>query len=493
MRKNVKIALSAVLSAAMLLSVSACSSNESGGVENDVTVTTNAQYTPLLEHVKTLTDKVDGSIKVEKKIRWLSHWPIDETQAACELFKEVYGIPELGDESYGNDANNIFDYLKVDYAARYDQLGKLVVSGQSPDIFQFEIINYPYTAWKNLFQPIDPYIDLSDPAWDATRDVMKMFEWGGENYCAITVVNPDQVMWYKRSVINENGLTDPYELYRAGNWTWDTFLEMCDKFSDPDNNKFCVDGWQVPDRIVSTTGVPFISIEDGKLKSNLFNADIERAMNTIIDTLYKQNYRYPRHELNGWGINLAAWVTGDTLFMCDLTTALSGDSFQAYIKRYKWEENEVFFVPFPKDPQSDKYYQTAKIDSYMLCDGSQNTAGFNAWTQCILATQYDEETARISREQQQTNYVGFSDEICDFLDEIQYGGVFSPVFDFKGGIGQDIVDSNTVYNPVDCLTQIPYLNCLDVDNNPATFATLRAANEGRIMDRVNEINASIGS
>ena len=30
------------------------------------------------------------------------------------------------------DANNIFDYIKVDFAARYDQLGKMVVSGQSP-------------------------------------------------------------------------------------------------------------------------------------------------------------------------------------------------------------------------------------------------------------------------------------------------------------------------------------------------------------------------
>ena len=397
----------------------------------------------------------------------------------------------MGDESYGNDANNIFDYIKVDYAARYDQLGKMVVSGQSPDIFQFEIINYPYTAWKNLFQPIDPYIDLSDSAWDPTREVMKMFEWGGENYCAITVVNLDQVLWYKKSVIAENGLNDPYELYKAGNWDWNTFLEMCDKFSDPDNNKFCIDGWQVPDRIVSTTGVPFIGIENGKLKSNLYNADIERAMNTIIDTLYKENYRYPRHELNGWGTNLVNWVTGDTLFFADLSTALK-DSFQSYFKRYKWEDDEVFCVPFPKDPQSDKYYQTAKIDSFMLCDGAPNTAGFTAWTECCLATQYDEETNRIGREKLQNDYMGYSDALCDLFDELQFGGVMTPVFDFKGGIGQDIVDSNTVYNPVDCLTQIPYLNCLDVENNPATFTMLRSANEGRIDSRIEEINASIG-
>ena len=54
------------------------------------------------------------------------------------------------------------------------------------------------------------------------------------------------------------------------------------------------------------------------------------------------------------------------------------------------------------------------------------------------------------------------------------------------------MDGSTVQNPVDCLTQIPYLNCLDADGNPATFTTLRAANEGIIDSRLNEINASIG-
>lgn len=490
MKKNIfKTVTSSALCLAMLLSVSACSQTQEG---NDVEVTTNAEFTPLVEHIATLKNEVDNSIEVTKKIRWLSHWAIDETTAPCELFKLVYGVPELGDESYGADKDNIFDYINVSYGDRYDQLGKMVVSGSSPDIFQFEIINYPYAAWKNLFQPIDQYIDFTNPLWDSTRNAMSKFVWGGENYCAITVVNSDQVMWYRKSVIGENGLNDPYELYRAGNWNWDTFLEMCDKFSDPANNKYCIDGWQVPDRLVSTTGVSIVSIEDGKLKSNFYNADIERCMNVVIDTLFKQNYRYPRHELNGWGISTSAWASGDTLFMCDLTTALK-DSYQGFIKRYKWDENEIFFVPFPKDPQSDKYYQTMKIDSYMLCDGAPNTAGFTAWIQCNLATQYDEETARISREQLQANYVGFSDELCDFLDEIQFGGVFEPVFEFKEGIGQDIVDGGTVYNPVAILTQIPYLNCLDQDGNPCTFTTLRAANEGTINSRIEEINASIGA
>ena len=114
MRKTAKTLVSAVLCASMLLSVSACDQTGVTEGQDDTPVTTNEEYTPLQEHVKELASKVDPSIKVEKKIRWLSHWAIDETDAPSELFKSVYGIPEEGDSSYGNDANNIFEYIKVD-------------------------------------------------------------------------------------------------------------------------------------------------------------------------------------------------------------------------------------------------------------------------------------------------------------------------------------------------------------------------------------------
>lgn len=489
MKRKLKIALASVLCLSMVLSVTACNTSEGGSGNQEPERTTNAEYEPLLEYVSELQDKVDTNLKVEKKIRWLSHWAIDETQPAAELFKYVYGIPEEGDTSYGDDANNIFDYINVEYNSRYDQLGKMVAAGDSPDIFQFEIINHPYAAYKKLYQPVEDYIDFDDPVWDRTRDAMKQFEWGGHNYCPIVTLNLDQVMWYRRDVVAQAGLKEPYEYYKEGNWTWDTMLEMLDKWQNSGEGKWGLDGWQVPDRLVSTTGKAIVALEDGKLKDNLYDADIERCMTNVIDVLYKQNYRYPRHELNGWSISISEWVLGNTLFYCDLSTAWH-DSFQSYIKRYKWDPSTIFCVPFPRDPQSDKYYQVMKNDAFVLCSGSKNIEGFQAWTQCLIATAYDEETIRLGREQNKENYQ-YTDELLDFFEELQYGGVFTPVFEFKEGIGQDLVDPNTVYNCCAILTQIPYLNCVDQDNNPVTFTTLRAANEGTIRTRIDQLNASL--
>ena len=85
--------------------------------------------------------EVDKDLNPTKKIKWLCWWPIDETSAESELFKANYGVPEEGSTAYGEEfADKIFVFNQVSYGDRYDALGKLVASGDSPDMFPFEIM-----------------------------------------------------------------------------------------------------------------------------------------------------------------------------------------------------------------------------------------------------------------------------------------------------------------------------------------------------------------
>lgn len=477
--KKFKYVVSAVLLAATMLTMTACGENNSEEPER----TTNAQYQALIDQVGHVVDKVDNSIQVTKKIKWLSWWAIDETQAAAELFKLVYGVPEEGVESYGEDANNIFDYTYVAYPDRYEKLATMVSSGDSPDMFQFEITNFPFTAYKGMFQPIDGVVDTNSEKWAHMRDAMDQFMWGGKNYCALTSVNLDQVLFYRRSVVEEAGLTDPYELYKNGNWNWDTFLDMCDKFQNSGDGKYSTDGYQIPDKLVITTGVPMIGIENGKLVSNLYNANIERGID-LVYTLKKEDYMYPRDVLNGWATSYKAWMVGDTLFFGDGMWRWD-ETFSGYYTKLGWDEDEVFFVPYPKDPNSDVYYQSMKNDAYMLCGGSTNKEGFAAWTDCVLATSNDPDVINVAREKRKIDYF-YSDAMLDFEYELTHGALV-PVFDFKAGIGQDVVDSNVIDNPVDCLTQYPYI----YGDTMGSYTSLRSENEGVINSRIDELNATV--
>ena len=134
----------AVLAAASLLSVTACGgggrSNNNGGDTTAAPTTTAPQTTPETYDTDAAVQEaianieVDKTIKPEKKLKWLSWYPIDETSSEVELFKANYGIPEEGDATYGDYANNVFQYINVSYNERYDRLGALVSAGDSPDI-----------------------------------------------------------------------------------------------------------------------------------------------------------------------------------------------------------------------------------------------------------------------------------------------------------------------------------------------------------------------
>ncbi len=484
--------LSSVLAAATVISVAGCNG---GSGRQEVSTTTNAATTTTVatttldtdeavqDAVENIAEDTKLELTVDKKIKWLAWWDIDETQAAAELFKSQYGIPEEGDASYGADfANEIFVWTNVAYADRYDKLGQLVAAGDSPDIFPFEIGYFPISAYMNMFQPIDGIVDTTTEDWSAYRSVMDEFMWDNKNWCAIVDINPNYVLWYRKTIIDEVGLEDPYELYKNGEWTWDKFLEMAEVFQNSGDSKYVIDGWNVPDGFLATTGTPLVSIEDGKLVHHLNDPAVEKCM-TFIEKLATEDYRYP-WDLNGYSTNQRAWFNGDTLFFLDGTWAFESDSWIKYRERYEWADDELWFVPYPRDPDADQYYQAMKQDAYMLCAGAQNVDGFAAWTNCVLVASKDESVVATQREKSKRDF-GWTDEHLDFLQELKTSMV--PVWDFKNGVSVTCAADGMDDSPTRAVLCRPYTFAGE------TYTQVRAEWENIIDAQVNEANAKLSS
>ncbi len=483
--------ISTVLAAATLVSVAACDSTggrtEQTGTEAAATTTTVATTTletdqDVIDKVGDIAEETKLDIEVTKKIKWLAWWDMDETQAAAELFKAQYGVPELGDTSYGADfANDIFVWTNVAYGDRYDKLGQLVAAGDSPDIFPFEIGYFPISAYMNMFQPIDGIVDTTTEDWSKYRSVMDQFMWGGKNWCAITDINLNTILWYRKTIIDEAGLEDPLQLYKDGNWTWDKFLEMADAFQNSGESKYVIDGWNVPDGFLATTGVPLVSIEDGKLKSNLNDPAVERCMQ-FIEKLASEDYRYP-WDLNGYSTNQRAWFNGDTLFFIDGTWAFESDSWIKTRERFGWEADELQFVPYPRDPNVNEFYQAMKQDAYMLCSGAKNTDGFAAWTNCVLAASKDEAVVAAQREKSKRDF-GWTDEHLDFIQELKTS--MTSVWDFKNGVSVTCAADGMDDSPTRAVLCRPYTFADE------TYTQLRAEWENIIDTQIAEANSKIG-
>lgn len=497
MKKYTKAIAGALALVSAVTAFSGCSGSgspatTSGTTDSSAASTTGETQKQMSENegVQSAVNNVSAGenykdIKVDTKIKWMAWWDIQEASPAVEVFKKLYGTPENKPKGYESVADeNVFVNVKVSsYADRYTSLSKLVQSDDSPDCFPFEICNYPYSVYQNLFQPLDGIIDFTTDDWADYKEAIDKFNWGGKNYCPIMSLVPTSFLWYRKSTVEEAGLDDPWELYESGKWTWETFLTMARKFSDPDNGKYVLDGYFPENNFVCTTGTPLIALEGGKLVSHLNDANIEKCLDMLrsFDNTQEQ-LRYPRDIDNNWSPSYPEWVNGNTLFFEDGTYRYE-ETWRLYKKKQKWDDDEINFVPFPQMDGSDKYYQSMKQDSIMLVAGSKNIDGYKAWIYANLVASNDPEIQKAGREQSKAEY-DWTDTLLDRLDTMKDPTAFTGVFDFKNGIGQDIASTDKQENPVEQLTKGPYMT-------GESYTSFREQYQGQIDARLAELNKTV--
>ncbi len=546
--KKFKAITCALLTAAIALSLTGCveegavssDSNSGGGVTPPVTTppattTTQAQAVAedkgVIDAVKGITDQLDfPDLDVKKRIKWMAWWDIVESSPECTLFKEVYGIPEEGEDPAS--AGRIFEYSFTAYGERYTKLAAAIASGSSPDLFPFEILDFPYGVLKGRYQPIDELgFNFDSPKWVNTKDLMKLFELNGRNYTAFYQIDLNNLMYYRKSVIEDAGLEDPRELYEKGEWDWDKFLEMARAFKDTGEGKYVIDGFNPENDFLLSTGVPMVGNDGTQIINNLYTAEVEGVITGMLATLQKENLRYPRHELNGWGVNPKAWADGDILFYADGSTWVLEETLSTYAARNGWGEylkynpdgttepatrddykanqkelkeaqdngqptdeipvvtftlnDEISFVPFPKCPSADKYYVTLKQDALMWCKGSTNEAGVKAYIDCCATAALDPSVKEASIKQRIKNK-GWQREDLEFyysLVALDGSSPLTPAIDFKGGLGA-VSDGSATQNPIQSLTNMVYLT-------GESFTTLRETHNPAIQAAIDDVNAMI--
>lgn len=443
MKKSSVFLKSAALIAVSVL-LSACSGS-SGGSGKDLDAETRQTVNQAVNNSDLLSDD-----ELENKtIKLLSTWDInpDDTgknvPAELAVFQEKYG---------GKIETKI-----VNWDERYEQLAYAINGGEGIDFFPAgELDCMPKGAVKDMFVPVDDYIDFSSPLWADVKEVNDSLMWNDEHYIMCTEITSDCVIIYNRSTIDEMGFEQPDKLYKEGKWTWDTFADMLREFCDADEQRYGLDGWYFESAISKTTGVPYIDMDNGKIINNMRNSAIERV----------QNFMYSLNQ-SGCVMDKAAFewkehpefiASGKELFYpCGLWTL--------YCEPSQWTERfgeDAFFVPMPKDPESDKYYQPASLNGYVMVKGGDNPEGVVRFVESKRFTLLNDEIGQISINQFKNDY-GWSDEMIEMKNEAERLTKENPVFDFYKGVSSDVealIDSGE-YGIRASLNGIPWSETLD--------------------------------
>jgi len=412
------------LSLISTVSLTACGQKQETGSEKKAVRELDASVREHIRKNANSTDLLTGELE-NKKIKWLSTWDINPDESGKNVPTEL----AVFQERYGGE----IECIKVEYKDRYDRLSQAINGGEGIDFFYAgDLDAFPKGAIRSMFQPADDYVDFDSPLWDDVRDFNDGLEWNGKHYAVAVQVTGDYCsVIYNRKTVQEAGLPDPAELYYNNEWTWDTFEDMLDKFVDPSNQRYGIDGWWFEFGLIGTIGVPAVSLDNGVLVNNIGSPEMERVQNWMYK-LYNNNFIAIGSEDYGWEDKPSYIAEGKTLFYpCGL--------YQFYNAPEIWKKNfgeDVFFVPMPRDPNADNYYIPVGMEAYTIVEGADNPEGVGKFLECKRFVLYDDDTRAICDKQMYEDY-GWTDEMIKMKDSMYELALANPVIDVSKGITQD--------------------------------------------------------
>lgn len=221
------------------------------------------------KNTKELLKKVPSSLK-GTKITMLVWWDAgtDDTNEA-KIFNEQTGIQVR--------------YETASLSKYQTNLAAKVTSGNPPALAA--IINewYPQPITRGLMQPIkNTGWDYSDKSLYA-HNMMDQFSYGGEHYgIALKGSNMStfEVMFFNKKIMASDvkAGSDPYSLWKKGQWNWDTALSLAKKYnnvieSDPSKSQYGMtliyqNYWML------SAGQDFVLSDKDGLKNNIKNSKV---------------------------------------------------------------------------------------------------------------------------------------------------------------------------------------------------------------------------
>ncbi|MBQ8377717.1 MAG: extracellular solute-binding protein [Oscillospiraceae bacterium] len=419
------------LALATALSAFGCGKDD----ENKKTTTTEPKKleSHQQEQLDNLAENMENVRQLESsEIDWFSFWDINPTEAED---KEIGADLALFQTKYNGKIN----YIQTTWEKKFDDLAALVLSNNAPDFIGADDMDiFPKCAIKDMIIPIDDYFDLDDPLWEGTKESADKFEFQGHHYVSVIRNDPSYIVIYNKNTIEENGLDDPAQLFADGEWNWDTFSEMCIEFTNPDEDKYALDGWYYEKAFLQSSGVPLIGIEDGDLVNNIYSETLADVNNMMYD-LQKNGVVYPKHD-HGWQLrgNLEGNGIGSglTLFYPIGLWAIEQPPSKTEVYG-DIAAGEVMFVPVPNSAESDAAYVPSRVHAFCLVKGGKNPEGVAAYLDCARYCEIDNSTAEITLEQLTKDY-GWTQEMIDMRDTIYEMSAENPVFDFEQGVSADL-------------------------------------------------------
>ena len=279
-------------------------------------------------------------------------------------FNLVWSTKAAFEEKYGGTVT----VKGVGWGEQQSTVISMVNAGEVCDLAEAHDQNFPVYGAKNIVQDISQYIDLSDDFW--YDSVTETFTVNGTPYAAGAAATP-VVLYYNKTLFDQNGIKTPREYFDEGNWTWNTFRDVAMQMTGDTNgdgeNDIWGFGWHDSfySQLFSTNGITTLNYSTDPISSN-YQIPAGQAAFTFVQDGYLTD-KFIMHPDNDF---TATFKSGNLAMTCEYGFA----GFSAYDCDY-----EIGWAPLPQGPSGQKYDCGGSLTGFSIPITSANPEGAAAF------------------------------------------------------------------------------------------------------------------
>jgi len=339
-------------------------------------LTTSLDNIPDTEEDKWGTDP--GLASVKKVPAWMKSISNGNlvSLSASKLNEETYSYRKTVFKALTGKALNIDERI-VEWNSLRTTLQTMVLANDAPDIFSIYNGVGIYLRNKGLTEDINDYINMNDAAWKDMKKYSEVMFYKGE-LTGVSISDPliTGGIMYNKTLINQAGLDDPWDVYQNGDWDITTFLDYVEELTLDNDHDGVPEVYGVsmaPEsifRMALSSGEDLVKVNnDGSITNNLRSATFTRWASYARDITDIGSY-----DTESWTRN-QRFVQGKVAMShCNIWEQTATAALIAMKKA-----GTLGWVPSPKDVGASKYLHCAEITYSFIPKNAANPKGAAAY------------------------------------------------------------------------------------------------------------------
>lgn len=258
--------------------------------------------------------------------------------------------------SFEKKYNCKIDAKELDFNEYSTLLSNAKASGDPYDIIFCHGSRFPEIPLSGVVTDLSQYLTTAD--YDTGKggiDIVKSSYFAKDKNLYGVVGGEDAVhpivIFYNKLMFSKNGLEDPYELYKAGKWTWSKLREQGKKVTDASKNLYYGNFGFAKFSVVHSLGVPLMTWKNNKVVLNTSDSNVTKGFQLLYD-LFNTSKIFSQDHSNDIYKTFAAGNSFCTMEESQKYSLVCG--YAADSAAFNRDASNVGIVPLPQDSASAK-------------------------------------------------------------------------------------------------------------------------------------------